>query len=262
MANKEIKIFYSWQSDLPGNITRNFIAKSIESAVKELKDTVCIEVDRDTKGEFGSPDITETIFSKIDECDIFIADVSIVNNYNVIDADGGEKIKRYTPNPNVMLELGYASKVVGWENIICIINTDYGAIEDLPFDIKHRRLTPYSLNNNENSKMRKKISDIISATVTNLIECGIRVKDNGFSNISVGSYDSQLKKITDRIVPWNPKISPAYLSELEILWDEIKELIKKIESIYLAEDLNNLMEKADENNEFPFYDLNKLKKLK
>ena len=76
MSNTEITVFYSWQSDLPSNMTRNIIQDSIESAVKLLRDTVYIEADRDTKGKFGSPDIPQTIFSKIDECDIFIADVT------------------------------------------------------------------------------------------------------------------------------------------------------------------------------------------
>ena len=37
MAN--INIFYSWQSDLPGAETRNFIQSCIDAAVKTLKGT-------------------------------------------------------------------------------------------------------------------------------------------------------------------------------------------------------------------------------
>lgn len=57
MASSEIKIFYSWQSDLPGNATRNLIQDSIDAVVKAMKNTVEIVADRDTKGEFGSPDM-------------------------------------------------------------------------------------------------------------------------------------------------------------------------------------------------------------
>lgn len=81
MSNSQITIFYSWQSDLPGSETRNIIQDAIKDAVKLLRDTVDIEADRDTKGEYGSPDIAQTIFSKIDDCDIFIADVSAVCQY-------------------------------------------------------------------------------------------------------------------------------------------------------------------------------------
>ena len=144
MKNTEIRIFYSWQSDLQGNETRNIIQDAIKDAVRLLRDTVDIEADRDTKGEYGSPDIMHTIFSKIDECDIFIADVTAVCRYDVTDKDGNVKTK-YMPNPNFMLELGYATHVVGWENVICVLNADYGAPEDMPFDIASRRLTPFSL---------------------------------------------------------------------------------------------------------------------
>ena len=61
MSDSQITIFYSWQSDLPGSETRNIIQDSIKDAVRLLRDTVDIEADRDTKGEFGSPDIAQTI---------------------------------------------------------------------------------------------------------------------------------------------------------------------------------------------------------
>lgn len=57
MNDSQITIFYSWQSDLPGNETRNIIQDGIKDAVRLLRDTVEIEADRDTKGEYGSPDI-------------------------------------------------------------------------------------------------------------------------------------------------------------------------------------------------------------
>lgn len=50
MAN--INIFYSWQSDLPGAETRNFIQSCIDAAVKTLKDTVYVEANRDTRGNY------------------------------------------------------------------------------------------------------------------------------------------------------------------------------------------------------------------
>lgn len=96
MSNSQITIFYSWQSDLSGSETRNIIQDAIKDAVKLLRDTVDIEADRDTKGEYGSPDIAQTIFSKIDDCDIFIADVSAVCQYETTDKDGNKKIK-YMP---------------------------------------------------------------------------------------------------------------------------------------------------------------------
>ena len=86
MPEREITIFYSWQSDLPNSTTRGLIQSSIEQAVRYTSHTTEVVADRDTQGVFGSPDIVETIFSKINDCDIFIADVSAVTTYNVLDS--------------------------------------------------------------------------------------------------------------------------------------------------------------------------------
>lgn len=231
MGQSEIKIFYSWQSDLPGNQTRSVIQDSIESVVRTMRDTVEIIADRDTKGEYGSPDIVETIFNKIDECDIFIADVSIINKYYPIDEEGQPiEVVKTTPNPNVLIELGYAAHVVGWENIICILNTDFGRIDELPFDIRQRRLTPYSLEDRKKSEVRKTLRDIIAATVMNVQEKGPRVK-GVFSNHIVGAYDSETKDIVRQLIPFDIASSECYKKERSVLLDKCKGLITIIKGI-------------------------------
>jgi len=131
-------IFYSWQSDLPNNKNRSFIEKCIERAIKTTGNSTEFEpyfdYDRDTKNTTGSPDICETIFSKIDKSDLFIGDISIVNN---------DYAGRKSPNPNVLLELGYAAKRLGWNKIICFYNLEFGDINDLPFDLSHKRIFTY-----------------------------------------------------------------------------------------------------------------------
>ena len=64
MSDSQITIFYSWQSDLPGNETRNIIQDGIKDAVRLLRDTVDIEADRDTKPLAESFEIKYTIKSK------------------------------------------------------------------------------------------------------------------------------------------------------------------------------------------------------
>lgn len=229
MKNVELKIFYSWQSDLPNSETRGLIQDSISSAVNMLKDTVEIEADRDTKGEYGSPDIVQTIFSKINECDIFIADVSIVNKYSSITDEGESSEVKYGPNPNVMLELGYAASVVGWENVICIMNIDYGSPNDLPFDLAHRRLSPYSLKKKTKADVKKYIRDIIMDTVSNLLENGPRVKSN-FSNLVVGQYNQDSDKINKELCSYSPYeyfnniIKNQYIAGCKKLISEINEI--------------------------------------
>ncbi len=132
-------VFYSWQSDLDGKTTRSFIEEALKRAIKALQkdDTLDVEpvIDRDTKDVPGSPDIAKTILEKIDRAQIFVGDVTIVNQ--------GEK--RLTPNPNVVYELAYARRALGNEHIIMVMNTAYGTQTDLPFDMRQHRAIGYLL---------------------------------------------------------------------------------------------------------------------
>lgn len=159
-------IFYSWQSDLPNSENRGFLETCIKAAIRELNKEneydIQFRIDRDTLEVSGTPSIADSIFKKIDNSLFFVADVSIINS---------DYRKRKTPNPNVLIELGYASKVLGWDKIICIFNEDYGSYEDLPFDIKFRRPLVYSLSNKNKSDVKKEVVK--------------KIKDN------INSYNSQ-----------------------------------------------------------------------
>lgn len=232
MSDSQITIFYSWQSDLPGSETRNIIQDSIKDAVRLLRDTVDIEADRDTKGEFGSPDIAQTIFSKIDDCNIFVADVSAVCRYEATDKDGNKKVK-YMPNPNVMLELGYATHVVGWDNVICVLNADYGAPEDIPFDIASRRLTPFSLKDGKSKgEIKRYIKGVIQDTVENILENGKRVK-TGFSDLRLGCYDDG--SISNMLHPIEVSNSVSFVKHKTQILDESLKLVEQIRSMKITE---------------------------
>lgn len=163
-----MKIFYSWQSDLNLKTNKNFIEDCIKAAIKEFnkKNPFLVEfkLDKDTSGEPGNPEVINTILNKIDNSRLFICDLSIVNS----DYHG-----RKTPNPNVLFELGYAIKALGWEKIICIINQEYGPIEDLPFDLKHRRMLSYNLTKSDKAIEKRKIVSAIKANINILKERGL-----------------------------------------------------------------------------------------
>ena len=146
-----MKIFYSWQSDLPNSTNRSFIQTALERAARSIGNDPAIAVepvvDRDTAGIPGSPDIADTIFEKIDSCQVFVCDVSIINPN-----DG----QRPTPNPNVLLELGFALKRLGWSYIIMIFNSSFSPIEHLPFDLRTKRVTVYSVQENDPDKADKR----------------------------------------------------------------------------------------------------------
>src|SRR5260370_33866720 len=120
-------VIYSWQCDLDGKTSRSFIEEALKRVIKALQKGGWLDVepviDRDTKDVPGSPDIAKTILEKIEQAQIFVGDVTIVNQ-------GAERL---TPNPNVVYELAYARRALGSEHIIMVMNTAYGTQPDLPF---------------------------------------------------------------------------------------------------------------------------------
>ena len=136
-------VFYSWQSDL--RETRNVIEAALEKAIRSLNRDLpaenALELDQDTRGVAGWPEITSALFDKIDQCEVFVADITPIN--------GPNSDFRITPNPNVLLELGYALGTgFGRTRIICVINAHYladGDLRELPFDLRGSRPVQFTL---------------------------------------------------------------------------------------------------------------------
>lgn len=150
MANpKRLTIFYSWQSDSPSEVNRTFIETALVAALKRLEADTALEpalrdthvqIDRDTQGVAGSQPIAQTILNKIDDCAIFVADLTFVGQ-SMRAIRGKNRPRRLLPNPNVLLEYGYAFRSRGHERMISVMNTAYGSPvkENLPFDLRHIR---------------------------------------------------------------------------------------------------------------------------
>jgi hypothetical protein len=161
---QKLKIFYSWQSDRDNNKNRGLIGKALENAVNKINKEnplELIEVDRDTQGVGGSPDISQTIFQKIDVATMFVADVTFIN-------DVAEE-NRLTPNPNVLIELGYAYKTLGPTQVILVLNSEYGKPEHLPFDLKMKRAMVYNTSNPLPDE-RKKLEGQLESQIRVIIE--------------------------------------------------------------------------------------------
>lgn len=156
------KVFYSWQSDTVPKENRYFIEGILQRVAKELNHEEVdleIRIDSDTKGLMGSPEIASSILEKIKSSDFFIADVTIVNK--------GSKFRK-TPNPNVLFELGFAVANIGWDRIVCIQNTNYGDINDLPFDIRNHRVLAYKYDSVKKKEIEGKLNKAIKTNVSNL----------------------------------------------------------------------------------------------
>src|SRR5206468_3441435 len=94
-------------------------------------------LDKDTQGVPGSPPIAQTILAKIDNSAVFVADLTFVGKS--LPMLGSRE--RLFPNPNVMIEYGYALSHHGHDRIITVLNTAFGEshTDNLPFDLRHLR---------------------------------------------------------------------------------------------------------------------------
>ncbi len=168
-----MKVFWSWQNDYEPKTNRKFIRAALGEAVNRVGDELGLEaaerpeLDHDTKSTPGMAEITGTILGKISESAVFVADLTPIGV-----SPGGKAL----PNPNVLIELGWALKCVGADRIIAIMNTATGyGPEALPFDIRHRRAMPYALAPDaspaDRKKIRKQLTDeLVEALRINLGE--------------------------------------------------------------------------------------------
>jgi hypothetical protein len=170
-------VFYSWQTDTPTKDCRNFIERALAKAIEQLAQDLSIDeatreqglaLDKDTKGVAGTPPIVDTIFRKIDSAGAFLADVTFVGRR----VDG-----RPTPNPNVLLEYGWALRSRGYSRIICVMNTAYGEPSDqtLPFNMKHLRwpiqyLLPESAGAVERAKVQGRLVEELKTALHSIIQ--------------------------------------------------------------------------------------------
>ena len=129
-------VFYSWQMSTPIEENKQKILNCLEKAVAKLKnDGFEIVIDQDSRNTTRESSIDYIILQKIPNCDFFVGDIT-----PVVKDDKGKPI----PNPNVMLELGYAAKAIGWARCLLVWNTKYGDLNQAPFDIRNRSIIPYN----------------------------------------------------------------------------------------------------------------------
>jgi len=154
-----MKVFWSWQNDYSPKTCRRFIREALAEAIATageelgLVDAERPEIDHDTKDTPGMAEITATILDKIARSAVFVADVTPVAR-----TEAGKAL----PNPNVMIELGWAMNELGPERIIAVLNEASGfKPDDLPFDIRHRRAMTYNLSDDADAKTRQGAAKIL-----------------------------------------------------------------------------------------------------
>src|SRR6185295_4117884 len=106
--------------------------------------------------------IADTIFQKIGEASVVVTDVTLTGQ-----TPEGKRLS----NSNVAIELGYAIGVHGDGVLLKVMNTHYGAPDDLPFDLAHRRWpVQFRLSPGAPAPERQKVRDSLVKTLRSILE--------------------------------------------------------------------------------------------
>ncbi len=172
---KNLTIFYSWQSDTSAGVNRSFIERALREALRRLNSDATLEpalrdqtleLDKDTTGVPGSPPIIETILRKIETCTVFVADLTFVSS-SLFELKAARRQPRLVPNPNVLIEYGYALKCHSHSALVGVVNECFGAADpnNLPFDLRHLRW-PIRYNLHPNASASEKAAEFEKLTKT------------------------------------------------------------------------------------------------
>lgn len=159
----QFSLFYAWQSDRPKKHNHYFIRDAAKKAAKLIDQDSEVEesprVDYDTWNIPGTPEIAGTIFRRIECSGLFLADLTYVGT---IDPKTGGSVRKQAPNPNVLVELGYAAAKLGWDRIILVMNTAFGHPDEMIFDLVHRRWPQcYNLGPDDERKKKEQFDRLV-----------------------------------------------------------------------------------------------------
>ena len=218
----EVTIFYAWQSDRPGKVNHHLIREAADAACARITEDDSndwrVLLDSDTQGEAGMCDIPNTILQKIQKCDIFLADLTLIGT-------AAEDATKQFPNPNVVFELGYAARQLGFEAMVGVVNEAYGKVEGQVFDIKRRASLRYTAAEPDSTAVRKKATEQLSKLLEKVLRTTIetvieprRIEADVASNEKDGEAQ---KEFVGRVLSGNFhgfKILPAVLTSIQFRW--------------------------------------------
>lgn len=141
VGSRQSTVFYAWQSDRDANTTRYLIRDALEQAIARLVSDQSIAASPtlvEGPGDiFGAEGIAEKVLRNIERADFAVFDMTFIAMREDVEGAAG------IPNPNVMLEAGYARANLSEQNLLYPLNTAYGAPLHLPFDLGYCGIVPF-----------------------------------------------------------------------------------------------------------------------
>ena len=218
------KVFLSWQSDTDPKVGLLTVRSSLERAIQRLD--LDLELDEATRGRPGSQILFEGIREKIASCAIFIPDLTFIGQSD----DGRKRL----PNANVLIEYGYALANLAEERILPVMNLHFGAIDQLPFDLRHRlvkvkyQLSPASTEA-EQEQATADLSGQFEAELRSIFESGAL-----FHGLSRGAVRIAKRLVNLSETGWGG-IGDYEVDELaaalQMQSDEVNRLLRELEAL-------------------------------
>ena len=121
------------------------------------------------------------------------------------------------------------TRTLGWERIICICNIDFGDLNDLPFDLRNRRVIKYSLSKKDKNEVKKFLSNEILFSIIDMHRQGV---------LADKIFDFLKKDIDTEILSILRHLLQIFLAEKadKNMFDSIKEFLD-----FKINDLNQIL---------------------
>jgi hypothetical protein len=142
-----MKVFFSWQSDTPARIGKDFLTDVLKDTVEQLRLQASVEDARRTgrtaqsaeeEGREGSPGELRDLFNSIAESATLVADVTpLGESLKSVDKAQASAVRKFI-DPDVAFEAGYATHLLGDRKVLLLFNAHYGWHDDLPVNLRNR----------------------------------------------------------------------------------------------------------------------------
>lgn len=228
------KVFFAFQMDIDEKYGKTFIQQSITNAIQKFKEEgIEVILDYGFRGTPGTPLLIDEMLRKSLNSDMVIVDWTftsskIWHNPEIIEEDDNSIILEIlkgdlkpSPNPNVLLETGYAWAKKGTHRTLAVMNAAFGNPDELPVDIKGFRYPIlYNLDGNnygDRKEVRKELTDDLYKAIRFSIKSEANYLQEKFLPIKL--YNN-----------WNPRDFNSYYYSTQHTIDVIEKLRDSLET--------------------------------
>ena len=114
----------------------------------------------------------------------------------------------------MLFELGYAVSRIGWNRVICVFNSDYGDLKDIPFDLRNRRIIQY--NSKDITRTKQSLINLFEKIINDNTESLITSREiTDYYSVNIySSFLNIISRISGMIYGNEVKTTPKLINEI------------------------------------------------